>query len=306
MLLKKEDVFINETAVLGKGASATTYGGILTQVLSQSWGFAEVAVKCFKKDVHEAEVKFEIGILSLLQKRSQHILQMVGYSEAPFRVIMRLYPRGALGSYIYDTSFKYLEGFVLTTAMGIAEGMAAIHTAKIVHFDLKPANVLLDESMQPVIADFGVAKIGGSKLVAGMKDSKITGFTPAYAAPEVYGPTPDMVAEVDKKTDVFAYAITVHELLHRRHPWSCVQGIDDKDGVDGSSDGKSERTKHPSAADIKRYVLAGLRLKMDEESKNSYPKLVELITQSWENVPLKRPPFSVIVNDLKNDLNKHH
>ena len=70
--------------------------------------------------------------------------------------------------------------------------MKAIHEKNIIHFDLKPQNVLIDIlpdlSFDCVICDFGFANFledGRRQLVAGMKAPTVTGITPRYAAPEV-------------------------------------------------------------------------------------------------------------------------
>ena len=85
-------------------------------------------------------------------------------------------------------------GAVLTLAAGLAEALASIHEAGLVHRDLKPGNVLLD-NWGPHIIDFGIAL---SPDVTRMTASLMMG-TPSYIAPEVIqgeepGPASDMFA----------------------------------------------------------------------------------------------------------------
>ena len=64
-----------------------------------------------------------------------------------------------------------------------------IHSCNVIHFDLKPANVLLDEDLESVICDFGIANIVGgdsTRLAAGLDNPNLIGLTPAYASPELF------------------------------------------------------------------------------------------------------------------------
>ena len=114
-----------------------------------------------------------------------------------------------------------------------------------------------------------------NRLVHGQREN-ITGFTAAYAAPEVYGPVlaSNMVSEVDKKVDVFAYAISTYELLHRKNPWSCIEGTESGDA----------KARYPSAEDIKRFILSGLRPKLDGENECAFPKIVNVIVRGWDKM----------------------
>ena len=87
----------------------------------------------------------------------------------------------------------------------IGEGLAAAHTAGIVHRDFKPDNVLVDRAGHAKIADFGLAK--HARLAQVIDDSHSAG-TPGYMSPEQHAGT-----ETDARTDQYAFCVTAVELL---------------------------------------------------------------------------------------------
>jgi serine/threonine-protein kinase len=93
-------------------------------------------------------------------------------------------------------------------ARQICAGVAAVHAEGIAHGDLKPENVLVTESGELKVSDFGLATVierGEGGMVG----------TPVYMAPEqIEGGPPD------RRTDVYALGVILHELFAGRRPWS--------------------------------------------------------------------------------------
>ncbi|KAJ8749007.1 hypothetical protein K2173_013449 [Erythroxylum novogranatense] len=98
-------------------------------------------------------------------------------------------------------------------ALDIARGMNYLHKHKphaIIHRDLTPRNVLLDESGHLKVTDFGLSKIAQEKDLQGYKMTGGTGSY-RYMAPEVY-----RRESYGKSVDVFSFALIVHEMLQGR------------------------------------------------------------------------------------------
>jgi serine/threonine-protein kinase len=92
----------------------------------------------------------------------------------------------------------------------VLEGLAFAHDEGVVHQDIKPANILMDEkTRRPLIADFGIARTAQMEYSAG---GVIVG-TPTYLSPEQASTQP-----TDCRTDVYSAGIVLFEMLAGRLP----------------------------------------------------------------------------------------
>lgn len=113
---------------------------------------------------------------------------------------------------------------------GMAEALSYAHKNGIVHADFKPANVILTDSGEVKVIDFGIArafhKQGDSDVEATRFDPGSLGaLTPTYASPEMLEHR-----EPDPRDDVYAFACIVYELLTGRHPFGRRQANEARDG----------------------------------------------------------------------------
>ncbi len=97
---------------------------------------------------------------------------------------------------------------------GLCAGVSAIHAKDTVHCDLKPANVILDESLGPHIVDLGLAVLGSSAV---SNNGQVIG-TPGYMAPEILFPAEE--AGPLARTDVYAIACIAYAMLTGEAPFS--------------------------------------------------------------------------------------
>ena len=152
--------------------------------------------------------KFEVVLLSVLQGKP-NIVKLVGYTERPNTIVMRMY-KMSLHELLFPKTSKPLDPpsssvpssapsdnrkvktlldplNALQIARDVARGLRSLHAIDIVHFDLKPQNILLDEAGVSHITDFGYAAVGRrGGLVRGIEKPRIAGITAAYCSPELF------------------------------------------------------------------------------------------------------------------------
>jgi TolB-like protein len=111
-------------------------------------------------------------------------------------------------------------GDALRLAREVAEALAHAHRRGVVHRDVKPENVLLDEDGHALVADFGIARHATTGAASGDAPAALTGRghvigTPAYMAPEQAAG--DGCA--DPRADLYALGVVTYELLAGAHPF---------------------------------------------------------------------------------------
>jgi len=104
----------------------------------------------------------------------------------------------------------------------VAEALGYAHEHGIIHRDVKPSNILLTEKGQPMLTDFGIAKILESEKSRELTASGVGVGTPEYMAPEQA-----TSSSVDQRTDIYGLGIIFYEMLTGRRPfeadtpWRC-------------------------------------------------------------------------------------
>src|SRR5215831_559432 len=98
----------------------------------------------------------------------------------------------------------------------IGSALTAAHAYGLIHRDVKPGNILLDEQGHAALADFGVAREAGSKGAPDpltLAGTGLTAGTPQYMAPEQL-----REAELDARADLYALGVVLYEMLTGRTP----------------------------------------------------------------------------------------
>uniref|UniRef100_A0A453DUY9 Protein kinase domain-containing protein n=2 Tax=Aegilops tauschii subsp. strangulata TaxID=200361 RepID=A0A453DUY9_AEGTS len=176
-----------------------------------------VAVK-FLHDCKGNGDEFVNEVMSIGRTSHVNVVSLFGFClEGSKRALIYEYmPNGSLDMYIYSENPKEILGWerLYAIAIGIARGLEYLHhscNTRIVHFDIKPQNILLDKDFNPKIADFGLAKLCHTKE----SNLSMTGArgTIGFIAPEVHSRT---FGVVSTKSDVYSYGMMLLEMVGGR------------------------------------------------------------------------------------------
>ncbi|KAL0903523.1 hypothetical protein M5K25_027910 [Dendrobium thyrsiflorum] len=192
--------------ILGKGGFGNVYRGRLCDG-------TVVAVKRLRDGggaAGEAQFRTEVEMISLAVHRN--ILRLIGYCAAAGERLL-VYPFMANGSVAVRLRGKPPLDWTARKriAVGAARGLAYLHEQcdpKIIHRDVKAANVLLDDGLEAVVGDFGLAKL------LDHSDSHVTTAvrgTVGHIAPEYLS-----TGQSSDKTDVFGFGILLLDLISGR------------------------------------------------------------------------------------------
>ncbi|VAH41834.1 unnamed protein product [Triticum turgidum subsp. durum] len=158
----------SEDQQIGIGGFAVVYKGMV--------GNEPVAVKRLSRTFDMQENKFHKEVECLMRAKHKNIVRFLGYcsdtqgkiADYEGKLVMadirnwllcfEYVPNGSLDKYITDAShgLGWRERYQIIK--GICEGLCYLHERRILHLDLKPANILIDNHMIPKIADFGLSR----------------------------------------------------------------------------------------------------------------------------------------------------
>ncbi|KAF5732730.1 hypothetical protein HS088_TW17G00260 [Tripterygium wilfordii] len=197
----------NPENMIGKGGYAEVYMGCL-----QNGQY--VAIKRLTKGTQDemtGDFLSELGIMAHVNH--PNTAKLIGYGiEGGMHLVLELSAHGSLASLLYGSKEKLKWHIRYKIALGTAEGLLYLHEGcqrRIIHRDIKAANILLTEDFEPQICDFGLAKW----LPEHWTHHYVAKFegTFGYLAPEFL-----MHGIVDEKTDVFAFGVLLLELATGR------------------------------------------------------------------------------------------
>ncbi len=198
---------------LGQGGMATVYRAFDTRLE------CDVAVKFIRMDqVTPAEVektlkRFEREAKEVARLTHPNIVKVTDYGEyngTPY-LVMPYLPGGTLKQFA-GKSMPYEQAARLLAP--VARALEAAHQKNLIHRDIKPGNILLTEGGQPMVSDFGIAKILGLEGGNTLTSTNVAIGTPEYMAPEQW------FNQISPQSDIYSLAVVFYELVTGRKPYT--------------------------------------------------------------------------------------
>uniref|UniRef100_A0A1D1ZBF3 Receptor-like serine/threonine-protein kinase n=1 Tax=Anthurium amnicola TaxID=1678845 RepID=A0A1D1ZBF3_9ARAE len=285
----------NFSEKLGKGGFGSVYKGILPDS-------SVVAVK--KLDgpgQKDKQFRMEVGTMAAVQH--VNVVRLRGFcSEGTKRLLVYDFlPNCSLDCFLFPKSSETLDWSKrYQIALGVATGLAYLHEKCrdcIIHCDIKPENILLDEDLSPKVADFGMAKLIGrdfSRVLTSMRG------TFGYVAPEWISGEP-----ITPKADVFSFGMTLFEIISgRRNNQASEDGTFSFPGwaerelseVEAPSTSENDSMLHTNIEEFRRACRVACWCIQDCESNR--PSMGQVVQMLEGVLEVKVPPIPDLLQNL--------
>ena len=252
--IQHSELTYDEKKPIGRGA----YG----QVFKGSFRKEDVAIKIYDfKGVLSSEEKQNMLLeaQTMDRLRSKYLVGLRGvFFEPNYGLVMEFCAGGTLSQTLKNSDIPLDFARQLQWGMEISYGLHALHSVRIFHRDLKGDNILLTETRQAKIGDFGLAQIKSASASQSKHIDHSAAGTIPWMAPELFDKKPHTSA-----ADMYSLGMVLWEIISRQTPF---QGI------------------MPFV--IVGMIMAGKR----EALPSGCPRIFqELITACWDADPSKRP-----------------
>lgn len=214
------------TKLLASGGTSYVYKGRDLLAGEDSHFSGEIVIKIARNHiVSGAEVSLREALLTR-QLCHPNIARIYSYDQqGPLHYVVMEYVQGeTLAERLMRQANKRLDYPELSHVMrSIAAALQTAHTARIVHSDLKPSNILISNKGVVKVIDFATARAvlepaTHDKLLT---DTEFFGYTPAYASPQTLRDEPPSPSD-----DIFSLACIVYECLCGAHPFGRIPSVE--------------------------------------------------------------------------------
>ncbi|KAL7107003.1 hypothetical protein ACP275_06G026500 [Erythranthe tilingii] len=294
----------NFSQLLGTGGFGSVYKGSLSDGTL-------IAVKKLDKVLPHGEKEFITEVNTIGSMHHMNLVRLCGYcSEGSQRLLVYEFMKNrSLDKWIFASSntFRDSEDRILdwstrfNVAVGTAKGIAYFHEQcrnRVIHCDIKPENILLDEDFCPKVSDFGLAKLMGreaSRVVTMVRGTR------GYLAPEWVSNRPITV-----KADVYSYGMLLLEIIGGRRNLDMTCDAEDfffpgwafKEMTNGTATKVADRRMEGSveADEVVRGLKVAFWCIQDEIAVR--PTMGEVVKMLEGSVDINMPPMPQAVLEL--------
>ncbi|XP_021896826.1 rust resistance kinase Lr10-like isoform X2 [Carica papaya] len=280
---------------LGEGGYGSVYKGKLRSGRS-------VAVKLLGKSKANGQ-EFINEVATIGRIHHVNVVQLIGFcAQGSNRALVYDFmPNGSLEKHIFSTEGNITPlscTQMYKISLGIAHGIEYLHRGcnmQILHFDIKPHNILLDENFTPKVSDFGLAKLYST-------EESIVSLTAArgtmgYMAPELFYKN---IGGISYKADVYSFGMLLMEMAGRRknlnpHIDHLSQIYFPSWAYDQYSEGKdiaiAEVTEDKKKIMKKMILVALWCIQLKPSDRPSMNQVVEMLEGEIEGLEMPPRPF---------------
>ncbi|XP_071719536.1 probable receptor-like protein kinase At5g59700 [Rutidosis leptorrhynchoides] len=259
-----------------------------------------------KVDKQEKQV-FNAEIETLSTCMHPNIVTLLGYcDEGPHMIIVYEFAsNGSLEEYLGPTgkmtNFTWVQR--LNLCLDIARGLNYIHTSiddkqNIIHRDMKSANVLLNEKLEAMIADFGLSKTYQANHTASTINTKNIAGTPFYLDPEY-----EKTGRLKKASDIYSFGVILFEMLCGRLAYDQIYLKENGNGL------APVARRHVKEGKIYEMVDPKIKEERDEENiftkilnRDSLDTFIKIADRCVAEKQSQRPTIEIVIEELKKAL----
>ncbi|GMY07490.1 rust resistance kinase Lr10-like isoform X1 [Fagus crenata] len=260
-----------------------------------------VAIKMLGKSKGNGQ-EFISEVATIGRIHHANVVQLIGFcTEGPKRaLIYEFMPNGSLEKYIFSREGSVPLSIEKTyeISIGVARGIEYLHQGcdmQILHFDIKPHNILLDENFTPKVSDFGLAKLYPA-------DDSIVSLTAArgtlgYIAPELFYKN---IGGVSYKADVYSFGMLLMEMASRRKNLNAYADHSSQiyfptwvyDQFSEGNDTEMEDATDEEKKTVKKMIIVALWcIQMKPINRPAMNKVVEMLEGEVECLQMPPKPF---------------
>lgn len=197
---------------LGEGGMAKVYNAL------DSRAERNVAIKVILPSKRSSQVflqQFEQEAKSLANLMHSNIVKVLNYGveDGQPYLVMEFVPGGTLKDAMQRPIAWQTAAAILAP---IARALEYVHRQQIIHQDVKPSNILLDDDFHPMLSDFGIVKMLGSKD----ENSTPSAIGVGVGTPDYMPPEQGMGKDVDFRADIYSLGLVYYEMVTGKKPFA--------------------------------------------------------------------------------------